>query len=541
MNMNHDTTEDINTRARALAQAAVEGLSVNPTGLIEYRSHGNLVIIGNQEAVEFAPRLHDKLKVQVILRDGYEEPGIAVIPAGGRPIRVTGYLGAFQITLGVPGKPNYQYLDADLVLDLSPDGIISTPIPPPGYLRSGLDENELCLAEGALLELVGTFEKPRFFEYNASICAHGRAGQTGCNRCVEACPTEAITSLAESIEVNPYLCQGGGICASVCPSGAIRYVYPEASDMLDRVRTLLRVYREQGGIEPIIAFVSEEGASSIGKLPPNVLLIVVEELPSIGMETWLSCLSYGARSVLLIKDEKTTDHVSDLLVEQIGITREILENLGFPANSIREIPASTPTVDSAAFMPEIIPATYAGLSEKRRVLFLAIDHLYGNALRKTPVFSLPAGAPFGTLHIDTGTCTLCMSCTSVCPVHAVMAGNELPRLVFNESNCIQCGICASACPEDAIQLETRLVADAELRQRDVILHEESPFYCVSCGKPFATNSIIKNVLARLEGHWMFQDENAKRRLMMCDDCRVVDIIQDEKAMEQGFVSRPRHQ
>ena len=50
--MKQNTAYDINIQARSLAQAAVEGLSVNPTGLVAYHSHGNLVIIGNQEAIE---------------------------------------------------------------------------------------------------------------------------------------------------------------------------------------------------------------------------------------------------------------------------------------------------------------------------------------------------------------------------------------------------------------------------------------------------------------------------------------------------------
>ena len=100
-------------------------------------------------------------------------------------------------------------------------------------------------------------------------------------------------------------------------------------------------------------------------------------------------------------------------------------------------------------------------------------------------------------------------------------------------------MCVSACPENAISLEPRLLADPELRDRTVTLHEEPPFCCVSCGKPFATNSMINKMLSKLEGHWMFQDERARRRLMMCDDCRVVDIAQDPEAMEQGFDTHPR--
>ncbi|MDX1823749.1 MAG: 4Fe-4S binding protein, partial [Thiohalomonadales bacterium] len=229
--------QEQNASARAAAHAAIEGLAVKPTGQVEYRSRGRLAVVGEQVAKEFATRITDPLKATVILLQGEDEPGPPLVSVGGRPIQIEGYLGNFKIHLGVEGKPNYEVVDADLVLDLSPTPLLSMPYLPPGYLYSDTDENDLAKAETQLVEMVGTFEKPRYFDYDASICAHARAGQAGCNRCIEACPAEAITTLAESIEVNPNLCQGGGICASVCPSGAIRYNYPSAADTLNRIRT----------------------------------------------------------------------------------------------------------------------------------------------------------------------------------------------------------------------------------------------------------------------------------------------------------------
>ena len=74
---------------------------------------------------------------------------------------------------------------------------------------------------------------------DASICAHSVNGQTVCSRCIDACPAEAIVSIGERIEVNPNLCQGGGSCATVCPSGAIRYRYPNLRDNGKRLRDML--------------------------------------------------------------------------------------------------------------------------------------------------------------------------------------------------------------------------------------------------------------------------------------------------------------
>ena len=123
---------------------------------------------------------------------------------------------------------------------------------------------------------------------------------------------------------------------------------------------------------------------------------------------------------------------------------------------------------------------------------------------------------------------------------ALASGDESPQLVFIEANCVQCGLCCRTCPEDAIAATPRYLYDHQQRTARRVLHEAEPFLCISCGKPFATQSVVSNMLAKLEGHWMFQDERAKRRLMMCEDCRVVDIVQDPQAMEQGLTN-PRRQ
>jgi ferredoxin len=102
-------------------------------------------------------------------------------------------------------------------------------------------------------------------------------------------------------------------------------------------------------------------------------------------------------------------------------------------------------------------------------------------------------------------------------------------LLFFESRCVQCGLCEQACPERAITLNPRFVTDRDARTRRRVLHEEPPFECIRCGTPFATRSSIDRVMARLDGHRMFGAEPARRRLQMCGDCRVIDMMSDSGA------------
>ena len=64
----------------------------------------------------------------------------------------------------------------------------------------------------------------------------------------------------------------------------------------------------------------------------------------------------------------------------------------------------------------------------------------------------------------------------------------------------------------------------DARKQEVVLNETEPFDCISCGKPLGTKKLIDNMLVKLAGHSMFQTEGSLKRLQMCADCRVVDMM-----------------
>ena len=43
------------------------------------------------------------------------------------------------------------------------------------------------------IQLQGTFEKPLYVRLDEPLCAHSRAQKTGCTRCLDLCPTGAIS------------------------------------------------------------------------------------------------------------------------------------------------------------------------------------------------------------------------------------------------------------------------------------------------------------------------------------------------------------
>jgi len=536
-------------RARAQALAALQLAPATPTSTVEFLSHGRCLVIGEETAaLEMARGLAGSLACTVAAPGAATQSvgtvdGVTVV-RGGR-LLVSGALGDFAVTLVSDGRQQAlgtllaQPVERfDLVVDLGSPPLLRQAMLPLGYYAPGPDPESRAALLRVLPDMQGEFEKPKYFNYDPEICAHGRSGKRGCTRCIDVCPAEAIVSIGDKVQVNPYLCQGGGACATVCPSGAMTYAYPLSADLLGALRGLLGDYREAGGTNPCLLFHDASADDALGQglaaaMPERVLPVELEELGSIGMEVWLACLAYGAESVVLLGTDRTPPQVVEALQQQLGIARTILAGLGYEEGCLRFVNADQPVAARAqlAQLPSgsARPAAtfVTPVSDKRGTLRLALMHLHAHAPAAKRSVPLPAGAPFGEVRVNAAACTLCMSCVSSCPTHALQDGRGLPQLNFREWSCVQCGLCERTCPEDAITLNSRLIYDAEARERTRVLHEEQPVCCVACGKPFATRSLLDKLNAKLAGHWMFQSEEARRRLQMCEDCRVRDLFSAE--------------
>lgn len=523
---------------RQAALAVLDQFQTTPTSIVNYHASGNVALLGDARAWEGCAYFGAPLNLIGILQG--ELPAAlsanpSIVPVASRAIKVDGYLGHFVISL-TDTMGNAQQIEVDAVLDLGDQPVLRRELPPPGYLHSTLAGTDLEALRNDLLGMVGEFEKPKYFNYDPSLCAHGANGNVACHACIDACPAEAIVGVGDKIEVNPHLCQGGGTCASVCPSGAIQYAFPRLADSGNRLRAMLHAFREGGGEQPMVLF---HGASSdIGELldrHAGLLPVVVDEIASVGMDLCLSALVYGAAQVILLIDDEVPPKSVTKLSQQLRWLQAVLEGLGIDDRRVgvaRQGEALIVLADPWRFAP----ALYTMPDNKRTAIFQAVDHLYEQAEKSREQVSLPPGAPFGNVEVNTEACTLCMACVGACPGRALQDGSNraLPELFIIEANCLQCGICTQTCPERALTLVPRLILEREQRNRARVLHQDSPFACISCGKPFAPTSVIHKMTFNLRDHYMFQSPRALDRLKMCEDCRVADIVQDPDAMNGNF-------
>ena len=314
------------------------------------------------------------------------------------------------------------------------------------------------------------------------------------------------------------------------------YSYPNRADLLNQLRRVIASFREQTITAPsILFFGGEEGptelSAAVNDLPDEVIPWKVEELGSVGPEIWLSCLAYGAKTVMMLQTSDTPSSVLTEISKQIKQMSALISALGRPSDAIGLI-ALDERFEANCRQPEARSnddggrfASYGGMEEKRAVFRAAIDHLIDEAANVPEEISLPNGTPFGEVLIDSNKCTLCMGCVAVCPAGALIDNKERPCLSFIEWNCVQCGLCENTCPEKAITLNPRLLADSNARMARRVLNEEEPFKCVECGKPFTTQSMVSRMEEKLSGHRMFSGDGI-RRLRLCEDCRVKDMFKD---------------
>ncbi len=553
----------------ALLAAAAEPVPDIP--YVSLQSEGVVLIYGRDEsAVETARLLKDHLDITVLVT-----PPAAVVPpratdfpvVKGRIQSAKGYLGAFEIVVDDYATPTPSSRGAlnfgpgrtgaksrcDIILDIS-GGAALFPAHElrEGYLRADPGDPAAVLrAALRARDLVGTFDKPRYVQFTADLCAHSRSKIVGCRRCLDLCPTGAITPAGDHVAIDAHICAGCGQCAAACPTGAASYALPPADILMRKLRVLLTAYREAGGAKPVLLLHDETHGSELidalarhgDGLPANVLPVAVNEVTQVGLEAVAAAFAYGASAVRFLLRGRARHDMTGLM-RTIALAEPILAGLGFTGARVAAIETDDPDALGEVLRaietsePVSRPASFQPVGAKRDVLRLALRELHQAAPAPVDVVALPQGAPFGMVQLNVEGCTLCLSCVSACPTGALLDDPEQPMLRFVEDACVQCGLCQATCPEKVITLVPQLdfrAATASSR----VLKKEEPFHCIRCDKPFGVKSTIERVSAKLEGrHWMFKGSAPRLDIIkMCDDCRVT-VVTEEDFNPYGAPARP---
>jgi ferredoxin len=333
-------------------------------------------------------------------------------------------------------------------------------------------------------EIVDRLER-RPIAVAAEHCARQRHRRSTCTRCVDVCPVGAIT-WNDGPEIDWEACTGCGICATVCPTAALKASDPADDEMLVQIQ---RSVEKQGWVAFACPNARQGAAGSGACIPVNCLGRLDEGL-------LVSAAACGAQSVWLV-DGACTD-----CPQAMG--RETAAAVLARSNALLEAFGVRPHV---AFRPDLPPVAGApgdnGVTQgvSRRGLFkalaretarvgeVAVEAAQGSEAETVPGggsraqlpralpdsrllllatlkrLGVPAAGvlvgdvdgPFARFELGPG-CTGCQMCAFFCPTGAltrVVDGGRI-GLAFRASHCTNCGLCRDICYRDAVRLSTEV-------------------------------------------------------------------------------------
>lgn len=455
--------------------------------------------------------------------NGTEPPMPNMKRLAARYTSVDGWLGRFKLRAGdsaesakslTSPKPDGNF---DCIIDCGSPPALTRNVLPFGYFQAD-DLDSFRKALTACQRLVGSFMKPRYFDYDPTICAHQSFGQTGCTRCLNVCGANAISSDRGQIQVNPYLCQGCGSCTLACPTGALAFRSPDRASLLAQLQDKAASIR------------SHDATLLVSDTPPSAshsqaaISMVVRPFTAFGDELWLTAFAMGFRHLILLATHGIDPDAERLVRSQMAVTGQVLTSCGLEeqtlvlATTAAEVDKLLGANRGPAHAEAAPVSSITAIDPKRPMLNQTLDAL--QVAGDDATTQLPPGSALGRIVVDTARCTLCSSCAKLCPTEAInyseKATPDQAILSFIESRCVQCGICASGCPEDAIELEPRL-ANLDQRNSEITLSQSPMAACADCGQMLVAEKLLEVTIERLNNHGATDAvvEQARR----CPRCR----------------------
>ena len=547
--------------AKQSALLATSQLSNPIVPLKNIISDGVCCIIGpTEQCIRMAELVQDDLGVTCVVTDSgpISLPSSRYDVARGQLKSAKGALGCFELefsnlqTLSHPGRgtPNYSApnptasSNCDVFIDLRG----ADPAFPSYKKRNGYfwadpaKEGELERIALIARERVGEFEKSVYYNLDTNLCAHSRASKVGCTRCLDVCPTEAIFSAGDFVQIDSNICAGCGTCAAVCPTSAVDMNESPFQSITQALALMAKTYKEQTKEAPrLLVHTAELGYETIATharlaegLADDLIPFAIEHTDRFGHAEMLAALGAGFSEVLILPDSSEDAAV---LQPQLELTHAILTGASSEAERVKLIGVEQLSSPATLATPACDPVLLlGGRRDITRVTAAAITAKAGGSTEQA--IALPVGSPYGKIDINSDKCTLCLACVSLCPTGALADHPDRPEVQFTENACVQCGVCENTCPETAIQLIPQLELSKSVLEKRA-LHGEDPFDCISCGKPFGVASTINRIVEKLEGkHWMYTNTDNLQLVKMCDDCRIKAQYHGESSpMAMG--ERPR--
>jgi ferredoxin len=336
-------------------------------------------------------------------------------------------------------------------------------------------------------------------------CSRIRHRRSMCTLCTDYCPAQAIT-WGEALQVDPDKCTGCGICAAVCPTGALEAQAPTNVELLVQIQELVK---QRSAIAFACPRYLESRNEDSGRFIPVNCLGRLDESILVG------AVSLGAEAVWLVEGAcdgcpyavavpahgspsgkhsqegravaaQAAQRANELL-QVFGVEQRILVGPGLSEGlgTVALRPAASETLSRRAFFSLLTRKTTGAVATAATI---TVDSILGSqgvqteedqapnkgelpvhlptkrrlllaALRR---MGKPAVADFevhGGLWAQfefKESCTGCQMCAFFCPTGALckIEKDGQAGVAFRTSRCTHCRLCQDICYKEAVDLSS---------------------------------------------------------------------------------------
>ncbi len=287
-------------------------------------------------------------------------------------------------------------------------------------------------------------------------CLRRRLNSNQCQRCVDVCPSSALSLNDRVIAFDESRCSGCMACVTACPQDALVSDYD-----LDE---LLRIVREGGDV--VVSCVHQEQCQVNEAVVPCVGILSKQFLTAIvfgdcrsvtfNVSGCAECCNRDASTVFIADCEELVAALpSGISVEfVIARKREQLQHTMVDRRSyldtIREsiAGAARKSLKTSLIIREDGKGNSRRVPYKTKLVENLIMDLDGNS--QECVLSL-----FGNSLSVNEKCTCCPLCKGICPTGAISVKRSKhgKKLAFEMFKCSGCGICVEFCKSGSLSLE----------------------------------------------------------------------------------------
>ena len=350
--------------------------------------------------------------------------------------------------------------------------------------------------------LFGGFGEPGL-QVRADRCL--RASGSDCRACVGICAADALRlgprGSTEAPQPERSRCTDCGLCAAICPSGAITGVGAPPGALTREAG------RQSSAMSVVCSLVSREGlrdeenpdfpVSCLAALHPETVVATALALQPGATLTLARTTCSGCPGAQQARVASAIQESVDLLQRLDGGGRAVIVATASPdaPHTKRDLPERSISARRRGWSRRELLT--GGRSDGSMALAPAVTSARAELLRCS---ADPSSVSVQLTHpVKAQGCTFCHACAAVCPTQALQIGRPradteqangtVPlQLAVDPGRCVGCGRCAEVCVDDLLTLGHGLgpaSRDQHRVGRLVVLAEGNRSTCERCEQPLA--------------------------------------------------------